>query len=274
MPTAQEEPDIPVSTDDTDLAVGLLLINPQDTIEWVNDTAGRLLGLTVDALAGQSVDSLPEPQRSALQLQDAQVRLHGPGLTERWLARQQDHFNEQTFISLQDVTDRHQHASENARLRQQVSELKLTDDLTGLPNKRAISQALELQISRSRRYRNPLSLVLVHVGVEAGQLAGVPDDTDPILLAVSRFLRDRLRWVDQIGRWESNIFVLVLPETELEDARGLVDKIKAEQASIRLPEAFREVTPVLSFGVDNWTKGDDMRTLMRSALDHLKSGDC
>jgi len=114
---------------------------------------------------------------------------------------------------------------------------------------------------------------LVHVGLDEAQAARLEGDADPILLGVSRFLRDRLRWVDHIGRWENNVFVLVLPETIPEHARGLVEKIDKERNAIHLPEAFSGIEPQLSFGIACWEKGDDMRTLMRSALQDLQASD-
>ena len=178
-----------------------------------------------------------------------------------------------TLLVFQDITEQQRLDSENQRLRQQVQDLKLNDDLTGLPNKRAITQALELQISRSRRYQNPLSLVLVHVGLDDEQIRTLQTGVEPVVLGVSRYLRDRLRWVDQIGRWDENIFVLVLPETGEQETNGLVDKIRNEQAAMLLPEPFDKIRPSLSFGVAYWQKGDDMRTLLRRATSEL-AGTC
>ena len=170
---------------------------------------------------------------------------------------------------LTDVSAQEQLAEENARLRQQIEDLKLTDDLTGLPNQRAISQALDLHVSRSRRYQNPLSTVLVHIDITSAD--GVqPFSTDPIILAVSRFLRDRLRWVDQIARWEDNLFLLVLPETGEEDAKSLLEKIGKEQHTMHLPESAGDLRPTLTFGLGCWRKGDDMRVLLRRTMQHLQ----
>ena len=150
-----------------------------------------------------------------------------------------------------------------------MEELKLTDDLTGLPNRRAISQALDLHISRSRRYQNPLSTALIHIDLR--EWNGVqPLSSEPVVLAVSRFLRDRLRWVDQIARWDENVFLLVLPETTEADARQLLEKIVGEQQGMELPESVGDLRPQLTFGLACWRKGDDMRTLLRHTLADLQ----
>ena len=196
------------------------------------------------------------------------LQIHA-GDGERWLRRESHPGDSETLLLLHDVTLQTRLDSENQRLRQQVQDLKLNDELTGLPNKRAITQALEMQISRSRRYQNPLSVVMVHIALDDSQIETVSGGADPLVLGVSRFLRDRLRWVDQIGRWEDNIFILVLPETERADALGLVEKIRAEQNSLQLPAPLEGVRPVLSFGTACWEKGNDMRTLLRQVTQDL-----
>ena len=108
-------------------------------------------------------------------------------------------------------------------------------------------------------------MVLAHVALHDDQVERLQGNPAPLVLGVSRFLRDRLRWVDQIGRWEDNIFLLVLPETEQEDARALLDKIGTEISNTTLPPPLEGINPVLSFGMGVWKKGDDLRTLLRAA---------
>jgi diguanylate cyclase (GGDEF)-like protein len=249
------------------LPCGLLTLDSRRRIGWINETAAALLGMPAAELAGRSPAELPEALRQALA---TEPRLYHFAPTQRWLSRELRRGGDgEDLLVLLDVTAQERLAEENARLRQQVEDLTLTDELTGLPNKRAISQALDLHVSRSRRYKNPLSVALVYVDMQA--LAGVqPLSNDPIILGVSRFLRDRLRWVDQIARWEDNIFLLVLPETVEADARNLLDKIHAEQHSMHLPEPYSELRPPLAFGLSCWHKGDDMRTLLRGALEDLR----
>ena len=250
-----------------ELSIGLLLLDQDGRISWLNAGMQELLDLPEAGLIGKSVSQLPQPTQSLLA---AEPQLyHVPG-SRRWLSRElrRGEDGQRLLIAL-DVSAQEDLAEENARLRQQVEDLKLTDELTGLPNKRAISQALDLHISRSRRYQNPLSVALVHVDLQA--TPGVqPLSSEPAVLATSRFLRDRLRWVDQIARWEENIFLLVLPETTQEDASGTLEKVAAEQHSMALPESCGDVRPKLAFGLACWKKGDDMRTLLRRAVKELQ----
>ena len=242
---------------------GIAVIGSNGRINWVNQALQEMLGQ--DSLSGHAIDELPQPISTLLGNTAQPVQL-----ASRWLSSDRRQGDGESVCIVHDVTAQQQLADENARLRRQVEELKLTDDLTGLPNKRAIKQALELQISRSRRYQNPLSVVMVHVALADDQIELLSNGADPLVLGVSRFLRDRLRWVDQIGRWEENIFILVLPETERPHAEGLVEKIRAEQPGMLLPEPFSGIQPVLSFGIGDWHKGDDLRTLLRQVTENLQ----
>lgn len=248
---------------------GLITLDPQGRIETLNEAVGKLLGTATKDLLGRALRDLPEPVQ---QLLATEPRLFHDLNRQRWFRREAYTGEDgRRLLLLADVSDQERLAEENARLRQQVEDLKLTDELTGLANRRAIGQALDLHVSRSRRYRNPLSAVLVSVDLH--RLASVrPLSTDPATLAVSRFLRDRLRWVDQIGRWEDDQFLLVLPETSEADARALLDKIVDEQDSMQLPETYDDLRPQLRFGLACWEKGDDMRTLLRKAHKDLVGG--
>jgi diguanylate cyclase (GGDEF)-like protein len=251
------------------LPTGLVLLSPDGAIRWVNETLCRMLNQPAETLVGRQPDALPEGLRRTLATEPRIFSVDG---SEHWVSRERlSAADGSAMLVLTDVSSQEQLASENARLRQQIEDLKLTDDLTGLPNRRAISQSLDLHISRSRRYQNPLSVVLVSADMDHNA-AVQPLTNEPQLLAVSRFLRDRLRWVDQIARWNDTVFLLVLPETTETDARGLLEKIAREQHTMLMPGIPSDQRPRLSFGLACWQKGDDMRTLLRSAVEDLQKG--
>ena len=250
-----------------DLPFGLLLLGPDARTVWINNKAAELIGApsaelrdrpaSEISLAGQP---LPETEHRLLYDEDSGHWLRCDVFVDG---------GDNRLVVLTDVSAQEKLAEENARLQQRVHDLQLTDELTGLPNKRAISQALDLHISRSRRYENPLSIVLVHVDMHP--IADVqPLSVNPVVLSVSRFLRDRLRWVDQIARWDDQVFLLVLPETDEADARGLLKKVDNEQEHLRLPASFGALHPQLTFGMACWCKGDDIRTLLGKALQDLR----
>jgi len=251
----------------------MLATDDSGRIRWANHALEACLGLPASQLLGHTRDSLPTPAYQVLLTQDGLVHLHGPGAPERWLRCSRGPLRTVDGLALQlhcfeDVTAQHRLETENRQLREALADLQLNDPLTGLPNERALSQAINQQVSRSRRYGNPLSILLIH-------LPPPPDGEhgEATLQALSRLLRDRLRWVDQLGRWRDDAFLALLPETGDDDARLLADKIHAslDEVSGNADHPLTGVT--LSFGMASWRKGDDARTLLRRATHGIGAAD-
>lgn len=256
-----------------DAPFAMLATDDNGRIRWANRALETCVGLPTSQLLGHTRDSLPAPAYKVLLDSDALLHLQGPGAPNLWLKHSLSSGRDAHGIALhlhcyQDVTEQRQLNAENQRLREALAELQLTDALTGLPNERALSQAINQQVSRSRRYNNPLSVLLVHLAPAASG-----EHSEATLQALARLLRDRLRWVDQLGRWRDDAFLAVLPETGDDDVRALADKIHAglvEEAGA----ADHPLTGIsLSYGLACWQKGDDARTLMRRATTEIGTAD-
>jgi len=256
---------------DTESSCALALLDAEGRFEWSNLAFARILGVSAESLAGSLSEALPTAAQIWLGGCSEPVRWTGPTGRSYWLRSQRDPMGDKTVLAVQDVTLEKSLQDENESLHRQLRDLRLNDNLTGLPNQRAIRQALDLQISRSRRYHNPLSVLLVQSKLRQERVEPMPRSADTLILAVSRFLRDRLRWVDQVGRWEENIFLVILPETTRPDAQQLINKIQADLDKLQLPSPLQDFAPALEFGLGVWEKGDDMRTLLQAALSDLKN---
>lgn len=108
-----------------------------------------------------------------------------------------------------------------------LERLALTDDLTGVPNRRNFLQQLEQEFSRSKRYQHPLCLAMLdldhfkRVNDRFGHAMG-----DEVLKHFSQFLREHLRAADVVGRLGGEEFAVLLPETELDDALSVLHRIR------------------------------------------------
>jgi diguanylate cyclase (GGDEF)-like protein len=104
--------------------------------------------------------------------------------------------------------------------------LSLTDELTGLPNRRAFVQRLDQEISRGQRTGQPLAMVLLDIDNFKsindchGHYVG-----DMILRCYAQSMIRELRQHDLLARYGGEEFVLLLPETSLDDARNALDKL-------------------------------------------------
>lgn len=126
-----------------------------------------------------------------------------------------------------------------------------TDRLTGVPNRPAIIGTLFTEVERSVRYRRPLAVAFADIdhfktindtyGHEAGDL---------VLREVAAVLRHNIRASDRVGRYGGEEFMLVLPETSVDDAAALADKLRLLVASRRhlLPDG-SELSVTVSLGV-------------------------
>lgn len=120
----------------------------------------------------------------------------------------------------------------------------------GVLSREAAVQRLEIEMSRSRRYDNPLSCLLVTQ----------PVTIEPIAAALLvRFLREQLRWVDVIAQWSQTQLLVLLPETTARAATTLIRKLA--------PRAVAAVGGEVTFkwGASTWLRGDDAERLVERA---------
>jgi diguanylate cyclase (GGDEF)-like protein len=162
-------------------------------------------------------------------------------------------------------------ALENARLHGLVKAQAVTDELTGLANRRRFMEVLELELRRSDRFRSPLALVLADlddfklVNDRFGHQTG-----DDVLRALSRVFRASLRDVDLPARLGGEEFAVLLPETDALGAEGLAERLRVELAALQLQGPAAEPLRVTaSFGVAVYPEaatGDDLLTAADAAL--------
>lgn len=257
-----------------DVPFAMLATDHNGRIRWANRALETCVGLPASQLLGHTRDSLPAPAYKVLLDSDQLIHLQGPGAPDRWLSHSlcvsRDVQGEALQLHCyQDVTEQRRLTHDIRQLNEALAELQLTDELTGLPNERALSQAINQQVSRSRRYSNPLSVLLVHLAPSVG---GAHDDAT--LQALARLLRDRLRWVDQLGRWREDTFLAVLPETGEDELQALLDKIQSSLSETVEANAKHPLAQVsLDYGQAVWQKGDDARTLLRRASHGIDAPD-
>jgi diguanylate cyclase (GGDEF)-like protein len=111
--------------------------------------------------------------------------------------------------------------------RHQAEQLAYTDALTGLPNRRGFFGTAPEVWAAARHDALPLTVVMLDldhfkaVNDEHGHAAG-----DLVLAGVAKLLRQTCRGRDLPARWGGEEFVLLLPHTDLEQARALAERLR------------------------------------------------
>jgi hypothetical protein len=240
-----------------DLPAGLALIDQYDSIAWVNDALAKMLHVEADELIGRAACSLPLPRPTGrpqgLASMEPEVRTRGSlvGLARPY--RTGD-FEGQALL----VFDR------GHSLVWAINALA-SGSLEGLMVSGALSQEatcnrLELEISRSRRYANPLSCLMARVHTTNDSDAGV---SSPARMAeVVRILKEHLRWVDVLGQLDDETVVVVLPETDAQAAHRLQEKLAV---AVDLYRSDALAATRIVWGNSSWRKGDDVSRMLRRA---------
>ena len=118
-------------------------------------------------------------------------------------------------------------AINNTMLHKKITELSITDGLTGLYVYRYFNDALDKEILRSARYRQPFGLIMIDLDSfkKINDSYGHPQG-DEVLKEVSQIFKKICREVDIVARYGGEEFAIILPETDLEGAFVLADRIR------------------------------------------------
>ena len=104
-------------------------------------------------------------------------------------------------------------------------ENSLTDDVTGLWNRKSFLTSLDCESHRSSRYDSALSLCLLRIDSPQGPTRSCSEMADDALQLCSRTLRGHLRRSDILGRLGTATFALLLPHTKVGDARRIGERM-------------------------------------------------
>lgn len=160
--------------------------------------------------------------------------------------------------------------------RQQLKSLALTDQLTGLLNRHAIHTSLEQLVARYARHGHPFSLILgdldkfKRVNDSYGHNVG-----DDVLIETANRLQNHVRAGDIVCRWGGEELLVVLPDTELDSALAVAEKLRCAVGETPMAAGGQSIKQTISFGVTGYHNGEHIdTTIMRadSALYLAKEG--
>lgn len=129
-----------------------------------------------------------------------------------------------------------------------------TDSLTGLNNRKFVDSLFRHEAIRASRNATPISIMLLDVD----RFKAINDNYghqtgDLVLKRVATTLKTSLRAVDTVGRWGGEEFLLVCPDTALDSAVDLAEKVRHQ---IELLHFERGIRVTVSVGVAQYIKGE------------------
>jgi diguanylate cyclase (GGDEF)-like protein len=235
-------------------------------LEWVRQNSPRTIRLLMTGIArfedaveaincGQVYRFVFKPWRS-----DELVQILRNAARTFLLERSHEQLHEELRRLNLDLEERvrsrtHELEETNHQLQQKnwmLEKLALTDPLTGLPNRRAIEHLLKTEIRRRARYPSPLALGLIDVDnfKEVNSRYLLPGG-DQVLIGLAKTFVSSLRTVDTIGRIGGEEFLLLAPETSLDGAGTLGERIRAsvDASEYLYKDAKIHVTVSIGFAV-------------------------
>jgi two-component system, cell cycle response regulator len=159
---------------------------------------------------------------------------------------------------------------EEERQREEADRRAITDPLTGLYNRPYVSEALERECRRGRRYGSPLACLMLNVDgfKECNQKYGHLEG-DAVLRQVAAAIRHTVRDIDVPARFGGDEFCIVAPETGLEGAMQLGERLRFAIAAMELSAGGHVFTITASIGVFSPATMNQMRP--STLLDHAES---
>jgi diguanylate cyclase (GGDEF)-like protein len=151
------------------------------------------------------------------------------------------------------------------RLIDEIKRLSEQDYLTGLNNRRKIHEIIENEIFRSKRYNTVFTVILLDIddfkatNDTFGHNAG-----DQLLVDISDIIRSTIRESDSVGRWGGEEFLVFCPETDMDGAVSLAEKLRVSIEANAFENAGHKTA---SFGVALITDDDTVKGLI-SRADH------
>jgi diguanylate cyclase (GGDEF)-like protein len=148
-----------------------------------------------------------------------------------------------------------------------------TDPLTNLFNRREIINRLENEQIRFERSKRPFSIVIAdidyfqNINETYGKRFG-----DYIIVTLSEALQNMVRKQDSLSRLGDEEFLIILPETDINGAKVLAEKLRSNIQDLVFAKGENETKITMTFGISTYDEISDLDDLLERADKALRKG--
>ncbi|MBH9409965.1 biofilm formation regulator diguanylate cyclase SiaD [Pseudomonas aeruginosa] len=173
------------------------------------------------------------------------------------------------------ISDRYQQLMRDLNLARK--EASIRDPLTGLPHRRMLLERLREENERSQRHgqRYVLAMLDVDFFKQVNDTWG-HDSGDRVLVEIARAMESELREYDLCGRWGGEEFLLLLPQTRLQDAGPVLERVRDSVRTLAVRVGTEALSVTASVGVTEHRIGETYSQTVNRAdaalLDAKRSG--
>jgi diguanylate cyclase (GGDEF)-like protein len=159
---------------------------------------------------------------------------------------------------------------DNDRLTHELQFIASTDELTQLPNRRDMSARMEFEIKRAKRSKSEFSVMLADVDYFKKINDNLGHDVgDQVLTEFAKVFASRFRDTDKVGRWGGEEFLVILPDTQLQEAIKLANEVRKTISQTSLIPHMPNRLVTLSAGVASSVEIDENNDLLKVADQRL-----
>lgn len=249
-------------------ADGMVVLDFSGKVVDVNQRYADMLGYSIEELLDMHVWDW-ETQYSREEVEEMLTRVDDKGARLETVQRRKDGTlinidlsnngaiykgEKLIFCVCRDITSR-------KREQAQIERLATIDNLTVLYNRYAFSDKLKSAMHTANRYGSPLSVLMYdldhfkHINDSFGHDAG-----DRVLIDVSELVLQQTRAADVVGRWGGEEFMVLMPQTDIEQAKTVAEKLRTVIAE----HEFDKVNAVsASFGLTQFVKNETSESLYK-----------
>ncbi|MCG8568995.1 MAG: GGDEF domain-containing protein [Spirochaetes bacterium] len=156
--------------------------------------------------------------------------------------------------------------NEVIRAKEKYKQMSILDELTGLHNSRHLNEILPQEIYRAKRYNKKLALLVIDLdnfkdyNDQYGHLEG-----DKVIRRFGKILQKQLREIDTAFRYGGEEFIVVLPESDKEQAFKTADRIRIIFAKEEFIPYNQVLHCTMSTGIAEYRENDDFESILHRA---------